>query len=161
MEKKKRAHAAKVFCNLRGLTQRGFNAATPVRRLSPPPPRFISSISAYSLSYLRRGGGYYTTYLPHQTCPLPHLSLPLLPPCFFCQITALSNLNELISPTSLEWLLSSVVTSIGSPAGHCGVRPRPGGHLSICARHCGEGPRPGGPPVDTRHSGHGPRPGCL
>lgn len=74
----KRAHAAKVFCNLRGLTQQGFNTATPPRCLSPPPPSF--RFKGFGLkSYLRRKNDY-TAYSPHQTPPI-FMSLSL-PSCF-------------------------------------------------------------------------------
>lgn len=74
----KRAHAAKVFCNLRGLTQQGFNTATPPQCLSPPPPRFHFKGFRLKSYLLKEEKNDYTAYLPHQTPPI-FISLSLSP----------------------------------------------------------------------------------
>lgn len=162
-----------MFCNLRGLTQRGFNAATPVRRLSPPPPRFISSISAYSLSYLRRRGGTTPHIYPIKHAPFL-ISHFLFPSLFFflsdhCIIqfkcAYLPHLpgTALVFCCHLYWLTCPSLWR----------RAQPGSHLSICTRHCGDGTSNGGAPehlrwaliggshlsICTGHYGDGPRTG--
>lgn len=123
-----------MFCNLRGLTQQGFNTAAPPRCLSPPPPRFISSVSAYSLSYLRRKKNDYTAYLPHQTCPRPHRTLtssflPCVSLSDHCiiqfKLAYLPHLpvTALVSRYHLYWLTCPSLRR----------RTSTGGHLSICA----------------------------
>ena len=65
----KRAHAAKVFCNLRGLTQRGFNTCNTTAMPQSATQIHFKGFSAYSLTYLRRTKWLHCNIYPIKPSP--------------------------------------------------------------------------------------------
>lgn len=82
----KRAHAAKVFCNLRGLTQRGFNTCNTAAMPQSATQIHFKGFSAYSLTYLRRTKWLHCNIYPIKPSPCsPASSFFFLFSCF-CSI---------------------------------------------------------------------------